>query len=67
MTKKENAIHSRGKKVKQIDIKTNECIKIYNSINDIYRELNKQYTSGIRKVCNGKRKSLFGYKWEWVV
>jgi HNH endonuclease len=65
MTEQENCAHSRGKKVRQIDMKTNECIQVFNSIRDIYRQFNKQYSSTIRKACNGQRKSLFGYKWEW--
>lgn len=65
MTQQENSAHSRGKKVRQIDMETNECIKIFNCIQDIYREFNKQYSSTIRKVCNGQRKSLYGYKWKW--
>ena len=62
---KENSIHSRGKKVKQIDIKTNECIKVFSSVNDAYNELNVKYGSNIRMVCNGKRVSAYGYKWKW--
>ena len=65
MTEQENCAHSRGKKVRQIDMKTNECIQVFNSVGDVYRQFNKQYSSTIRKVCNGQRKSLFGYKWEW--
>lgn len=65
MTQQENSAHSRGKRVKQIDMKTNECIKVFNSIGDVYRQFNKQYGSTIRLVCNGQRQSLFGYKWAW--
>jgi pyruvate kinase len=38
----------------------------YGIINDVFRELNKQYGANIRWVCDGKRKTAFGYKWEWV-
>lgn len=63
---KQNITHSQGKKVNQIDIKTNKIIKSFDSINDAYRELNKNYGSNIRLVCEGKRNSAFGYKWKFV-
>ncbi len=63
---KENITHSQGKKVNQIDMETNKIIKTFNSINDAFRELNKNYGANIRWVCEGKRKSAFGYKWEFV-
>jgi hypothetical protein len=63
---KENITHSQGKKVNQIDMETNKIIKTFDSINDAFRELNKNYGANIRWVCEGKRKSAFGYKWEFV-
>ena len=62
-------INSRGrivvqKKVKQI-IDTDNFI-IHNSITDAYNYINKSYSSHIQEVCNGKRKSAYGYKWEWI-
>lgn len=66
VTRKENTIRAVGKSVKQIDIKTNELIKIFRSLQDAFSELNKTYGANIRLVCNGERKSAFGYKWEWV-
>jgi len=64
-TTKKNIQHSLAKKVKQIDKKTNKIIKIHNSVCDAYRGLNKKYGCDIRYVCNGRRKSAFGYKWSW--
>ncbi len=64
-TSKLNTQHSLAKKVKQLDKKTNELIKIHNSINDAFRKLGKQSGSSITLVCNGKRKSAYGYKWSW--
>ena len=64
-TNKKNIQYSHAKKVKQLNKNTNELIKIYNSSGDVYRDLNKQYSYHIRLVCNGKRKSAFGYKWKW--
>ena len=63
---KQNIIHSQGKKVNQIDINTNKIIKTFDSVNDAFRELNKNYGANIRLVCEGKRKSAFGFKWEFL-
>lgn len=63
---KQNISHSQGKKVNQINIKTNEIIKTFDTLNDAFRELNKNYGANIRWVCEGKRKTAFGYKWSFV-
>lgn len=64
---KQNIAHSYGKKVNQIDIKTNEIIKTFDTINDAFRELNKTYGANIRWACEGKRQSAFGYKWSYNI
>jgi len=61
-----NNAYSHNIKVKQIDIKTNIMIKMFDSISDACRELNKTHTSSITSVCTGKRQSAFGYKWKYV-
>ena len=68
ITQKENTIHGCGKNVAQIDIKTNKILKIYNTITDAYKELNKPWNSLISKVCLGQkgRKSIYGYKWKHI-
>lgn len=66
ITHKQNSKHSRAKKVKQIDKETDECIKIFDSVNDAFDAINIKYGSHIRKVCNGERKTAYGYKWEWA-
>jgi hypothetical protein len=63
---KQNISHSQGKKVNQINIETNEIIKTFDTINDAFRELNKNYGANIRLVCECKRKSAFGYKWSFM-
>ena len=60
-----NITYSQGKKLGQYSLK-DEFIREYNSVNDAYRELNKQYGSNIRLVCDGKRKTAFNYKWKWI-
>jgi hypothetical protein len=66
ITQKKNTIHGRGKKIGKIDKKTNKLIKIYNSITEAYEELDKPWNSLISKVCMGKRKTIYGYKWKYM-
>ena len=40
-------------------METNKIIKTFDSINDAFRELNKNYGANIRWVCEGKRNSAF--------
>lgn len=50
------------KKVQQI--KNGKVVKEYNSVNDIERK--KGYAKGhITECCNGKRKTAYGYKWQY--
>lgn len=53
-----------GKPVAQIDIKTNEILKIYPSARAAEREHGN--TCHIADVCNGKRKTCKGYKWKYI-
>ena len=55
------------KKVKQIDINTNELIKIWDSIADAAEFLtgSRKEGSRITAACKGKYKSSMGYKWEY--
>ena len=53
----------KSKKVKQMQ--NNKTIKIWNSTSEIEKTLG--YSSGdISQVCNKKRKSAYGYKWEYL-
>lgn len=61
---------SRGRKkinkvVLQLDKDTNEIISIYPSIQKAYDALGKQHSGHIASVCNGKRKTAYGYKWKY--
>lgn len=55
------------KQVKQIDIKTNEIIAIYESTNAAARALGKKKGTHICEVCNGKLDNAYGYKWEYFI
>lgn len=54
------------KKIAQIDIKTNKIINIYSSIAEAYNSLGKQHSGHITSVCNGTRKTAYGFKWEYL-
>jgi hypothetical protein len=55
------------KKIKQIDINTDELIKIWDSIADAAEFLtgNRKQGTRITAACKGKYKSAMGYKWEY--
>ena len=53
------------KNVCQIDIKTNEIIKIFNSINEASQQTRSDRTK-ISACCNEHRKTCNGYKWKFL-
>lgn len=67
-TIKNNVIHGCGKKIAKIDKITNLPIKIYDTITDAYKELDKPWNSLISKVCNDGygRKTIYGFKWKYI-
>lgn len=65
VTHTQNINFSQAKKIGQFTL-NDKLIKEFNSVNDVFKELNKKYGSNIGKVCNGKRKTAFGYKWKWI-
>lgn len=44
----------------------NDVIKTFNSIKEAYNFLNKQQSGHIASVCNGQRKTAYGYKWKYI-
>lgn len=63
-THKQNISYAQAKKIGQYTL-DNKLIKIFDTMNDAFRELNKQYGSNIRLVCEGKRKIAYGFIWKW--
>jgi hypothetical protein len=63
-THKRNISYAQAKKIAQYT-EDNKLIKVFDCMNDAFRELNKQYGSNIRLVCEGKRKITYGFKWKW--
>lgn len=64
-TNKHNSNHSTGKKVNQIDIETNEIIKTFDSLAEAAKIFGKDNAMCIIKVCQHKKKTAYGYKWEY--
>lgn len=58
-------IEKRGKKVVQLDKKTNKILQKYNSISEAERKTNIHFQS-ISKNCQGKLKSAGGYIWKYL-
>ena len=51
--------------VAMIDKKTNKIIKVFNGTREAGRFLNKTHQH-IQEVCQGKRKSAYGYLWKYI-
>lgn len=56
------SVKKKGRKVAQVDIKTNEIIKVFDRIADAGRELNVNYKA-IHKVVDKEDRTAYGYKW----
>lgn len=54
------------KKVKQIDLNTNQVLNIFPSENDAARYLGKKKGNHIGEVCKGIHESAYGFNWEYV-
>lgn len=61
-----------GKLIKQLDINTGELIQVFPSIKSAAKFLRPNSSSlggvvsHISDVCNNKRRSAYGYKWEFI-
>lgn len=70
VSNRENVIHTSGKKVNQLDIDTGKLIKTFDSIASAANEIKEQQNRGtsmcITRVCQGKKHTAYGYKWEYA-
>lgn len=57
--------HANGKRICQIDIKTNKIINIFESMSEAERKTGIS-SKQIWKVCNGKREITGGYIWKYA-
>jgi hypothetical protein len=58
-----NVTYSCGKKINQINVKTGEVLKTFDSIAEAARAMNVTSTSAIRGVISERKKTAYGYKW----
>jgi len=68
ITKEDRIKNMASKKsniVAMIDKKTNKIIKVFNGTREAGRFLNKTHQH-IQEVCQGKRKSAYGYLWKYI-
>ena len=69
ITKQERILRSRNtyvcKPVLMLDKKTEKVIKEFKSTTEANKFLNIKGRGHISAVCNGTRKSCYGYKWKW--
>lgn len=49
-----------------IDKETDKIIKVFSSIESAHKELKVRSSGHISAVCNGKRKTAYGYKWKYL-
>ena len=63
-TIKNGGQHKLSKKVYQFNL-DGEVVKIWDSLNDIHRELGIS-AGNISNCCNGKKKSIKGFVWRYV-
>lgn len=64
--RQERSIILRSKSVAKLDLNTDEILEVFPSQMEAYRSLGKQQSGHISQVCNGKRKTAYGYKWKWL-
>jgi len=60
-------IDGHKRKVAKLDKNTLKVLKTYESVNEAARQLGDvKKVSHICKVCNGQRKTAYGYRWEYI-
>lgn len=65
--RKKRGYAQQSKKVLMIDKNTFEPLRVFSSMGEAERFLQKpEGHKHISEVCNGKRKSAYGYKWEYL-
>ena len=64
--KKKNADILKSKSVVMIDKTSNQIIKVFPSVGEACKYLQKQHSGHIAAVCNKKRKTAYGYKWSYL-
>ena len=66
VTKKENTVYSCGKKVQQIDPKTNKIINTFDSVTEAHKSVGVEKDYNISKCCRGILNLAYDYKWKFL-
>jgi hypothetical protein len=64
VTRSENLIHARGRKVAKLDKDTLEVLKVYDAI--VYAEADGFKTPEIVNCCKGNLNYHYGFKWKYL-
>lgn len=56
---------TKAKRVEQIDLETNQVLKVWETPLDVYKEL-EILNQNISKVCRGERRQAGGFGWRYV-
>lgn len=64
--RKQRQYKSFSKPVAMLDKDTKEILKVFSSISEAYKFLNKSGDGHISSVCKGKRKTAYGYSWKLI-
>lgn len=62
-TRHKRGNEARSKTVIQLNKDTNEILAIFPSLREAYESIGKPQSGHIAAVCQGKRKTAYGYKW----
>jgi len=65
-TNKGNSEHGIGIKINKHDLKTNKIIETYPTLKKAYKSVNKLQSYLIGHVCQGKKDSIYGFKWSYA-
>lgn len=52
--------------IAMLDKNTFEILKVFTSLKEAYNFLGKEQSGHIASVCNGKRKTAYGYSWKYL-
>ena len=63
---KERGHQMISKEIVQIDPDTDEILNIFPSIAKACEHLGKQSSGHFAAVCQGKRKTIYGFKWKYL-
>lgn len=61
----DNGRNKIRKTIIQLDKDTEQVLQVFSSLKEAYESLGKQSSGHIAAVCQGKRKTAYGFKWKY--